>query len=50
MVLTLDPGLQHCDSLGIKTVVKVLSHFGFEKPNSEPEIASNLTDLDLGII
>ena len=29
-------------------VVEVLSHFGLEKPNSEPEIASYPPDLDFG--
>jgi len=42
-------GLEDGDSLEIK-MVKMLSHFGFEKLNSEPEIARYPPDLDLGII
>ena len=38
----------YSDSLGIKMVVKMLSHFGFEKANSEPEISSYPPDLDFG--
>ena len=29
-------------------VVKTLSHFGFEKPNSDPEISSYSPDLEFG--
>jgi len=29
-------------------VANMLSHFGFQKPESEPEIASYPTDLDIG--
>ena len=41
-------GWEDCDSWGIKMVVKMLSHFGFEKPNSfffKPEIAAPNLDL-----
>ena len=39
---------EESDSLGIKVVAKMMSSFGFEMLNSEPEIASYLPDLDVG--
>ena len=42
--------LEDGEWMGVQTVIEMLSHFGFEKPNSEPKIASYPTDLDLGII
>ena len=45
LVLSLEL-FKDCDSLGIKMVANMLSHFDFEKLKPEPEIASYPTGLE----